>query len=53
MEHKSCIGLCDRCVWYRNGGCSEWNGAEKTTALPPVFPAGRWVKIVRVKNEFV
>lgn len=21
---KKCYGLCDRCVWYRNGGCSEW-----------------------------
>ena len=21
---KSCYGKCDRCVWYRNGGCSEW-----------------------------
>ena len=23
---KPCYGKCDRCVWYRNGGCSEWNG---------------------------
>ena len=23
---KSCYGKCDRCVWQRNGGCSEWNG---------------------------
>lgn len=23
---KSCYDKCDRCVWYRNGGCSEWNG---------------------------
>lgn len=23
---KSCYGLCDRCAWKRNGGCSEWNG---------------------------
>ena len=24
---KICCGeLCSRCVWYTNGGCSEWNG---------------------------
>lgn len=23
---KPCYGLCERCVWYENGGCSEWNG---------------------------
>lgn len=22
--HKSCYGLCPRCVWRYNGGCSEW-----------------------------
>ena len=21
---KPCYGKCSRCVWYRNGGCSEW-----------------------------
>lgn len=21
---KECYGKCDRCVWFRNGGCSEW-----------------------------
>lgn len=26
MEHKKCYGLCDRCAWKTNGGCSEWNG---------------------------
>lgn len=26
---KVCYGKCDRCVWFRNGGCSEWNGMEK------------------------
>jgi len=25
-DMKPCYGLCERCVWYRNGGCSEWNG---------------------------
>lgn len=25
---KECYGRCDRCVWFRNGGCSEWNGWE-------------------------
>lgn len=24
--HKHCYGLCVRCVWRYNGGCSEWNG---------------------------
>ena len=24
IEHKDCYGLCDRCVWMYNGGCSEW-----------------------------
>lgn len=23
---KPCYGKCNRCVWHRNGGCSEWNG---------------------------
>lgn len=23
---KICYGLCERCVWKYNGGCSEWNG---------------------------
>ena len=22
--HKPCYGKCPRCVWLRNGGCSEW-----------------------------
>lgn len=22
---KPCYGLCDRCIWKKNGGCSEWN----------------------------
>lgn len=22
--HKSCYGLCPRCVWRYNEGCSEW-----------------------------
>lgn len=26
MVTKPCLGLCDRCVWKYNGGCSEWNG---------------------------
>lgn len=26
---KVCYGKCDRCVWFRNGGCSEWNGMLK------------------------
>ena len=21
---KPCYGKCSRCVWFRNGGCSEW-----------------------------
>lgn len=25
MAVKPCYGLCDRCVWKYNGGCSEWN----------------------------
>lgn len=29
MEHKPCYGLCERCVWFKNGGCSEWNGLLK------------------------
>lgn len=28
---KPCYGLCDRCVWFRNGGCSEWNGMTEET----------------------
>ena len=23
---KPCYGLCSRCVWRYNGGCSMWNG---------------------------
>lgn len=23
---KPCYGLCARCVWRYNGGCSMWNG---------------------------
>lgn len=26
---KDCYGKCERCVWYRNGGCSEWNGTAE------------------------
>lgn len=26
---KPCYGKCDRCVWYCNGGFSEWKGAEE------------------------
>lgn len=25
MATKPCYGLCERCVWKYNGGCSEWN----------------------------
>lgn len=25
---KKCYGKCDHCAWYRNGGCSEWNGLK-------------------------
>lgn len=25
---KPCYGLCNRCVWKDNGGCSEWNGYD-------------------------
>lgn len=28
MATKPCYGLCDRCVWKFNGGCSEWNGVS-------------------------
>lgn len=24
VQMKKCYGLCYRCVWFRNGGCSEW-----------------------------
>lgn len=24
-----CFGKCDRCIWKRNGGCSEWNGTKE------------------------
>lgn len=24
VQMKKCYDLCDRCVWYLNGGCSEW-----------------------------
>ena len=29
---KDCYGpeLCERCIWKRNGGCSEWNGIKET-----------------------
>lgn len=23
---KECYGKCERCVWFPNCGCSEWNG---------------------------
>lgn len=26
---KDCHEKCDRCVWKRNGGCSEWNGVNR------------------------
>ena len=26
VKQKPCFGKCERCVWHRNGGCSEWNG---------------------------
>ena len=26
---KDCYGLCKQCIWYRNGGCSEYNGFEQ------------------------
>ena len=29
-KQKSCYGLCDKCVWKENGGCSEWNGWNNT-----------------------
>lgn len=22
---KECYGKCEHCVWFTNGGCSEWN----------------------------
>lgn len=25
---KQCYGLCDRCAWMANGGCSMWNGYD-------------------------
>lgn len=28
MKHKPCYGKCPRCVWKRNGGCSEWNSLK-------------------------
>lgn len=24
QKHKTCYGLCGRCAWKNNGGCSEW-----------------------------
>lgn len=27
-QHKSCYGLCEKCVWKFNNGCSEWNHRE-------------------------
>lgn len=30
---KPCYGLCERCVWYRNGGCSEWNGMAEESEI--------------------
>ena len=29
MNHKECYGKCERCVWFKNGGCSEWNGMKE------------------------
>ena len=29
MELKPCYGKCERCVWFYNGGCSEWNGMSR------------------------
>ena len=26
---KDYYGKCDRCVWKKNGGCSEWNGVNR------------------------
>ena len=31
METKPCYGKCERCVWFYNGGCSEWNGTKEET----------------------
>ena len=25
-ELKQCFGMCEKCAWKYNGGCSEWNG---------------------------
>jgi len=30
---KICFGLCDRCIWKNNNGCSEWNGWSKYETL--------------------
>lgn len=32
-QHKGCRNFCDRCVWFKNGGCSEWNGHDKRTVV--------------------
>lgn len=29
MESKPCYGKCERCIWFYNGGCSEWNAAGR------------------------
>lgn len=29
MNYKECYGKCERCVWFKNGGCSEWNGVKE------------------------
>lgn len=34
MNHKECYGKCERCVWFRNGGCSEWNGLKENVDEP-------------------
>lgn len=41
MNHKPCYGKCARCVWKRNGGCSEWNGWEgKCVTLDEIIGGG-------------
>ena len=30
-QRKGCRKFCDSCVWFKNGGCSEWNGYDKRT----------------------
>lgn len=29
---KECYGKCERCAWFLNEGCSEWNGYTKDKA---------------------